>query len=323
MRGSGDFSVCNFIRAQDWLSVKADVSFAADLEAIGIFAGSNHYHGTASSVSSRNYIFDWPAQVAFKFSGTPAMRWNNKPNPATSFDYSAANVCEHLGSIKRANPNGAKEGATVCRGLPSIKEKIAGKEYISAIGQLTKFQGARDYRNVGSQLLERGFLTNLREFPRLIGIPLSSLGLSLGDSERAFLSGSRFSAFASSTSLEGHIESVSASGLAQRTASLANSDDKANHGSKRQYSPDDRRYRCNSGFSRCFFSSDGGPPLSAQVSGLVILSVIAGIGIALGIGPVGRLRRWGWRGGILGRSLFLCCGASSFGLFIWLLWSRA
>lgn len=58
---------------------------------------------------------------------------------------------------------------------------------------------------------------------------------------------------------------------------------------------------------RCFLSSYGGAPLGAQIGGVVILGLIAGIGIVTGIWGVGRYRR------LLGG---LSAGLA-LGLFLW------
>lgn len=143
--------------------------------------------------------------------------------------------------------------------------------------------------------------------------------ITLSNSQGPLLIFRRFTGFSPRPAFKSEIQAIAAPSFPQSTVRLPNGNDKPHNGRQAQHNSDDRRYRCNSSFFRCFFSSDGGPPLSAQVGSVVILSVIAGIGIAVGIGPVGRLRRLGWRGGRLGRGLCLLGSACSLGLFGWLL----
>lgn len=62
---------------------------------------------------------------------------------------------------------------------------------------------------------------------------------------------------------------------------------------------------------RSFFRRDGGAPLSAQIGGVVVFSLVTGIGIVVGIGRIVRRRLSGW--------VFLFGGLCAYGLFLW--WS--
>lgn len=62
---------------------------------------------------------------------------------------------------------------------------------------------------------------------------------------------------------------------------------------------------------RSFFRSNGGAPLSAQISAIVIFTTVTGLGIFVGVGGVIRRRRTGW--------LYLFGGLCVYGLLLW--WS--
>lgn len=84
---------------------------------------------------------------------------------------------------------------------------------------------------------------------------------------------------------------------------------------------DNRPVRGSPGLMRCFLSSHGGAPLGAQISGVVILGLIAGIGIIAGIGrELGGWvveGDWRWRSGRLRRYGGLLSCFSALCLFGW------
>jgi hypothetical protein len=50
----------------------------------------------------------------------------------------------------------------------------------------------------------------------------------------------------------------------------------------------------------------------------ILLSIVAGIGISVALGPVGKLRHFGWRGSLRSRVLCLLLSLSYLILFGWL-----
>lgn len=148
---------------------------------------------------------------------------------------------------------------------------------------------------------------------------MSSNGVALGYLKRPSLFDIGFSGLPARAFLEQEIKAIATSGFAQSAVRLDDSNDQADNGGQGKSRADDRRYVCRAGFRRCFFASEGGPPLGAQVGGIVALCFIAGVGVAIGIGPVGRLRRFGWRGSKLGRGLCLLAALGSISFFGWLL----
>ena len=88
-----------------------------------------------------------------------------------------------------------------------------------------------------------------------------------------------------------------------------------------QKSCDNRPRSSSPSLMRCFLSSYGGAPLSAQISGIVILGMIAGIGIIAWIGrEFGRWAiggGWRWSNGRLRRWSGLLSAVAAFGLFGW------
>lgn len=173
--------------------------------------------------------------------------------------------------------------------------------------------------NVGPELFFRGFASGFYGLLGNLHLTTGGIGVLVGDSKGFDLVLSRPSTFAPRPALKHQIEPVTTPGLSQGSVSLHDRYDQADDRSEAEKGRDDRRYSCEAGFLRCFFSSEGGPPLSAQIGGVVILSIIAGVGIAFGIGPVGRLRRWGWRGSPGGRAGALLCVAACIWLFSLLL----
>lgn len=99
--------------------------------------------------------------------------------------------------------------------------------------------------------------------------------------------------------------------LTERTLGLTKRGDYQNNTGKRQdraSSADPVGKPCG---IRCFFRRDGGAPLSAQIGGIVIFSLITAFGIYVGIGRIIRLRSGGLR--------YLFLGLGAFGLFM--LWA--
>lgn len=84
---------------------------------------------------------------------------------------------------------------------------------------------------------------------------------------------------------------------------------------------DSRPGRGSPGLIRCFLSSDGGAPLGAQISGVVVLGLITGIGIIVGIGREFGLwlsgGGWHWQCSRRCRYGGLLSAASAIGLFSW------
>ena len=145
---------------------------------------------------------------------------------------------------------------------------------------------------IGPQFFDRCLLRNLGEFSRRDCITLCYF-------KHFSLIGIRFSSFPTRALFKKQVQTVASPRLAERAVRLPDRDSQPDHRRQAENSPDDRRYRCKAGFIRCFFSGDGGAPLGAQIGSIVGLCIITGIGIAFGVGPVGRLRRWGWRSGWL------------------------
>lgn len=114
-----------------------------------------------------------------------------------------------------------------------------------------------------------------------------------------------------SASAGAHRDSVGSSPFIERTKSLPNRDDQTDDGSEAQEGCGNRPSGRAPRFMCCFFSSDGGAPLSAQIGSVVILSAITSIGILVGVGRIRRLRRFRWLG------LASACAAVL--LFSWLL----
>lgn len=63
---------------------------------------------------------------------------------------------------------------------------------------------------------------------------------------------------------------------------LAYSEDEANDRQCAEDRASDLPIRRATGFMRCFLSSYGGAPLGAQISGVVLLSMVAGVGVIVG-----------------------------------------
>gem|GEM_PF-3588172 len=193
------------------------------------------------------------------------------------------------------------------RGLSGIYNVNA---YRQETGKLHILDFADPKGDVGADLL-------LTDLSRDFDLGSGGVGIFGRDLKRLSLVRFGLARLPAGAPLKQQIQSIPAPGFAERAVRLPNRDDKAEYGSQTENGSDDRRYRCKMGFIRCFFRSDGGAPLGAQVGGIVILSAIAGVGIALGVGPVGRFRRWGWRGSRLGRCGWLICAFASLGLFGW------
>lgn len=113
-------------------------------------------------------------------------------------------------------------------------------------------------------------------------------------------------------------DQIAATRLLQRTLCLQQRPSDEAHANRTDRSSSDRPVSRTPSFMRGFFSSDSRAPLGAQIGSVVVLGMIAGIGIVLGVGPVGRLRRFGWRGSGRGRSSVMLIGFFSLALLGWL-----
>lgn len=117
-----------------------------------------------------------------------------------------------------------------------------------------------------------------------------SLCIALSYPERSSLISIGFSGFATRSAFKQQVQAISATRLAERAIRLPDSDDKSANGNQAKDGPDDRCYRCKSGFVRRFLRGDGGAPLGAQVGSIVVLCGIAAVGISIAIRPIrGRL----------------------------------
>lgn len=132
--------------------------------------------------------------------------------------------------------------------------------------------------------------------------------------------------FPARTSFKEQIEAIAPPSLLEGTRSLPDRDDQAYDGCQTKRSCNDGPRSCPPRFMRCFFSSYGGAPLSAQIGSVVVLGFIAGIGIVAGIGREfsgwASGSGWRWRRGRLRRSGGLFSALAALALFGWLLSGR-
>ena len=117
-----------------------------------------------------------------------------------------------------------------------------------------------------------------------LDIVRSGLSGAAGYFKRLGLLSVGFSGLSARASLEQQVEPVATTGLPQSAVRLPNRVDQPGDRHETQRNCDDRPGGSASVFSRCFLSSEGGAPLGAQISGVIILSIVAGIGIVAAIG---------------------------------------
>lgn len=137
---------------------------------------------------------------------------------------------------------------------------------------------------IGAQLDSSSLLGVLRQ-------RVSRVGIAAGDPQRLLRVGGGIDALPGRSGVGTLRYSVPAPSFTQSSERLPYRNYQTDYGSGAQERGDNRPGGCAPGFMRCFFSSERGAPLSAQISSVVILGSVTGLGILIGVGGVRRWRR--------------------------------
>ena len=88
-----------------------------------------------------------------------------------------------------------------------------------------------------------------------------------------------------------HSEDIASTTFLQGPLRLSKGDNQSKESESAQYRGDDRPGRCSFRLARCLLSSNSSAPLSAQIGGVVVASIVAGVGIIAAIRRVRGRRR--------------------------------